>query len=232
MDKIEFIKDKIPFTQVANGVLLDKRISAKAKGLYAYLYSKPDGWDFAVKRIVLEMVDGEDSINEGLKELEKYGFLTRKRQGNGRVIYSVHFPPLDPNAENRQMAYDPNAENPKQGKSQTGKIGMISNKESISNKEEYNNKDILPDKSGEYDTDFLKWYNLYPRKVGKPKAHQAWKKIKPNTELKRKMVLAVLEHSKSRQWQKEDYIPYPATWLNQERWNDKLAQDEEKTNEL
>lgn len=88
-------------------------------------------------------------------------------------------------------------------------------------------KDIaLPNKLGEYDTDFLKWYELYPKKVGKPKAHQAWKKIKPNLELKRKMVLAVLEHCKSRQWQNEDYIPYPATWLNQERWNDKLPQDE------
>ena len=88
-------------------------------------------------------------------------------------------------------------------------------------------KTILPDKSGEYDTDFLKWYELYPRKVGKPKAHQAWKKIKPNTELKRKMVLAVLEHSKSRQWQKEDYIPYPATYLSQRRWEDTLPIDEE-----
>ena len=74
---------------------------------------------------------------------------------------------------------------------------------------------------------FLIWYKYYPRKVGKPNAYRAWKKIKPDTELKRKMVEVVLEHCKSKQWQSPEFIPYPATWLHQERWNDKLPQEED-----
>ncbi len=141
MNKIEFIKDKIPFTQVANGVLTSKKLSAKAKGLYAYLYSKPDGWDFAVERICLEMSDGKASINEGLRELEKHGFLTRKRQSDGRVVYLVHFPPLEPNTENRQEGNKPFAEKATVGKSHNGKIGTVSNKDSLSNKDKHSNKE-------------------------------------------------------------------------------------------
>lgn len=139
--KIEFKKDKIPFTQVANGVLQDSQLSAKAKGLYAYLYSKPDGWDFALDRIVLEMADGRDSIYSGILELENNGYLSRKKQSDGRTVYFIHFPPMFigsyPTTPNRQQGSKPVAENPQQaleascGKSQRGKIRSISNKEFI-----------------------------------------------------------------------------------------------------
>lgn len=142
MNKINFVKDKIPFTQVANGVLTDKRLSAKAKGLYAYLYSKPDGWDFAIDRISLEMADGRRSINEGLHELEQYGFLTRKRQADGRVIYMVHFPPVEPNVQNEHLGItEPNVQNSKVLKQQSAKMDTVSNKELLVIKN-INNKDL------------------------------------------------------------------------------------------
>lgn len=87
MDRVNFKKDRIPFTQVANSVLNDPKLSAKAKGLYAYLYSKPDGWNFAIDRIQKEFTDGRLSINNGLKELEDNGYLYRQRQKTGRVVY-------------------------------------------------------------------------------------------------------------------------------------------------
>ena len=102
----------------------------------------------------------------------------------------------------------------------------LTTNKNVKNVKNVKKDNILPDKSGDYD-DFLKWYNLYPRKVGKPKAYQAWKKIKPDLELKKKMVLAVIEHCKSKQWQKEEFIPYPATYLSQRRWEDILPIDEE-----
>lgn len=157
MNKIEFIKDKIPFTQVANGVLNDKRISAKAKGLYAYLYSKPDGWDFAVSRIMLDMSDGRDSIQEGLRELERFGFLTRQRQPSGRVTYMVHFPPIYPNTENPVMAEEPNTEKPTNGKSHSGKTRTVSNKDSIVIKS-ISNKDISEAIAPQYISDGIKLF--------------------------------------------------------------------------
>lgn len=49
----------------------------KAKGLWGYLQSKPDGWDFSADRISLECTDGRESILSGLRELEDGCYLQR-----------------------------------------------------------------------------------------------------------------------------------------------------------
>jgi hypothetical protein len=68
---------------------------------------------------------------------------------------------------------------------------------------------------------FDKFWKAYPRKVGKPAAWTAWKKAYNTFDLSK--LLAGLERWKAtEQWQKEDgkFIPYPATFLNQRRWED------------
>lgn len=67
------------------------------------------------------------------------------------------------------------------------------------------------------------WQN-YPKKVGKQAAQKAWDKLKPDEKLVETMLLALENQNKSAQWLKDggQYIPNPATWLNQERWNDEL----------
>lgn len=135
MSKIDFVKQKIPFTQVANGVLRDERLSFKAKGLYAFLYSKPDGWDFESNRIAKESKDGRDSVRAGIEELEKYGYLKRCKQPDGRMVYMIIFPPMTENP-----SQEPMTEKPNDGKTHSGKTRHISNKEikvikNISNKE-------------------------------------------------------------------------------------------------
>ena len=64
---------------VANEVLKDKNLSFKAKGLYAYLFSKPDKWDFSSTRMVLETTDGRKAIMGMLTELEESGYLKRNK---------------------------------------------------------------------------------------------------------------------------------------------------------
>lgn len=127
MPKFNFKKEKIPFTQVANSVLNDKKISAKAKGLYAYLYSKPEGWDFAIDRIALDFTDGRKAINNGLKELEEYGYLLRERQPTGRVVYLLksQMPVMD------MGLLEPNAPNGQEPKRPRAKRGIVSNKDII-----------------------------------------------------------------------------------------------------
>ena len=72
---------------------------------------------------------------------------------------------------------------------------------------------------------FDAFWESYPRKVGKPAAARAWSGIHVNRELQSKIMVALEDHKKSKQWQKDDgqFIPHPATWLNQERWNDQLT---------
>ena len=69
---------------------------------------------------------------------------------------------------------------------------------------------------------FDAFWTAYPRKTGKGEARKAWAKIRPNAELIQQILDAVKWQSQSDQWKKEkgQYIPYPATWLNQQRWED------------
>lgn len=126
MEKIDFRKQKVPFTQVANDVLNDRNLSMRAKGLFAYIYSKPDGWDFSYKRIAEDHKDGKSAVLSALKELEKRGCLKRQKMNTGRVEYFLTY---EPSTENRSQASKPDTEIPYLGNTLLGKIGTISNKE-------------------------------------------------------------------------------------------------------
>lgn len=71
----------------------------------------------------------------------------------------------------------------------------------------------------EYSSGFLEFWRAYPRKVGKGAAWRAWRTSRPDTDA----VLAALKwQAASESWAKEGgrYIPHPATYLNQRRWED------------
>lgn len=71
---------------------------------------------------------------------------------------------------------------------------------------------------------FDKFWQAYPRKVSKKEAQKSWKKINPSLELFEKILKALEMVKQTEQWKKDNgkFIPYPATWLNQERWNDEI----------
>jgi hypothetical protein len=77
---------------------------------------------------------------------------------------------------------------------------------------------------------FDEFWNAYPRKVGKPAASRAYARHHVTPELQKKMLEAIERHKKSKQWMKDggQFIPYPATWLNQERWNDDIEAGKQK----
>lgn len=75
-----------------------------------------------------------------------------------------------------------------------------------------------------YIGDFDSFWSAYPRKDGKAKAKEAFIKLAPNDELFKTMMNAIERQKKGDQWIKEGgkFIPYPATWLNQKRWEDEV----------
>ncbi len=79
---------------------------------------------------------------------------------------------------------------------------------------------------------FEKFWQSYPRKVAKDKAFISFKKINPNEDMVKIMITVIEKNKTTAQWQKENgrYIPYPATWLNQKRWEDKEPEIPKKTN--
>lgn len=94
----------------------------------------------------------------------------------------------------------------------------------VKESKEKKSKELLEEKFNEF-------YALYPKKVDKPRALTAWNKIKLTDELFATILNALDKAKKTEQWTKQDgqFIPNPATWLNGERWNDELPEDEWET---
>lgn len=69
---------------------------------------------------------------------------------------------------------------------------------------------------------FEEFWKAYPKKVGKGDARKAFEKVKAPLDT---LLSAIETQKQSQQWQKDggQYIPNPATWLNQGRWEDELA---------
>ncbi len=69
---------------------------------------------------------------------------------------------------------------------------------------------------------FDRFWASYPRKVAKDAARNAFAKRKPSEALLAKMLAAIEAQTRTTAWKREGgrYIPHPATWLNQGRWED------------
>jgi len=66
------------FAQTPNSLINDKNISLRAKGLFAFLQSKPDNWQFSTERIASQLKEGKDAVRRALQELQEHGYLERK----------------------------------------------------------------------------------------------------------------------------------------------------------
>ena len=69
---------------------------------------------------------------------------------------------------------------------------------------------------------FELFWKLYPRRVAKKRAEESWRKIAVYKHCD--VIEAIKKHA--RLWKQsgteKEYIPFPATWLNQERWTDEI----------
>ena len=106
MNKIR--KKELNFTQVSNSFLRDNNISFKAKGLFCYMFSMNENWNFTLQSIATQQKDGLDSIKSAMDELKQYGYVSYEKHSNGTGTYFLND---EPNVEN------PNVENPNLGKS-------------------------------------------------------------------------------------------------------------------
>ena len=110
--RVEKTKD---YTVMSNHHLRNTALSLKAKGLMSLMLSLPEDWDYTLKGLACICKDGVDSISGAIKELERHGYLSRKRLRlpNGRlgdIEYTIHEQPENPVTEPNR----PKRENPKQ----------------------------------------------------------------------------------------------------------------------
>ena len=72
----------------------------------------------------------------------------------------------------------------------------------------------------EINKDFEKFWKAYPKKVGKKKVQDKFDANNYPIDL---IIKNIELQKKSEQWQNQQYIPNPETYLNQERWTDEVV---------
>jgi hypothetical protein len=75
---------------------------------------------------------------------------------------------------------------------------------------------------------FDQFWSIYPRRIGKGAARRAWEKA---TQIEQPSIIIQAAMAHAVFWRKARtemrYIPHPATWLNQERWDDDLEAEQD-----
>lgn len=74
----------------------------------------------------------------------------------------------------------------------------------------------------ERDARFDRFWFAYPKHEAKQSARKVFDKLDPDDSLLEIIIAAIEKQKQSDQWTRDggQYIPYPATWLNQRRWED------------
>lgn len=212
------LRKKSNFTIVSNGIVFNKNISMKAKGIYLYLCSRPDGWDFYLSEIASNCTEGTKAIRTGLRELEDAGYLARERV----------------NGECGQFHYDyeifetPDATSPHTPKGHTVKgraaeghavNGTVLNTDK-SNTDKSNTNNTHPVGVSECDSEFELFWATYGRKGNKAKSLQRWKRLSKaqRTEVMQLVGDYVLATPEKR------YRKNAETYLNKdaEHWKDEV----------
>lgn len=95
------------FVIIANKVLQDQRLSFRARGVLAYLLSRPDDWDIAVERVARDGTEGRDATGKAFHELQATGYLFRDRltHANGQKSW-IHEVYEDPSQNPHVKAAD------------------------------------------------------------------------------------------------------------------------------
>lgn len=66
------------FTQISNAVLNDNELSLEEKGLFCYLFSKPNGWEFHYSVMKKELKEKSDkTVRKVLNSLVEKGYITK-----------------------------------------------------------------------------------------------------------------------------------------------------------
>lgn len=165
---------------------------------------------FGRKKAAKELKMSEQTVRTCLKKLKNMENLTIKTTNKYSIIII-----------NKWDSYQQNEnENNQQDNQQATSRQPASNHKQELKNVKNKNKEICA--SG-YSSDFEAWWTHYPnsKKIAKKKAWEAWKKAtdKPGVD---EMIQTLEAQKQSKQWIKEQgqYVPHPATYLNQGRWAD------------
>jgi len=105
------------YTVIDNTFLRDDRLSAQAKGVFAYILYLPEDWCIYQNELVNHFSNGRDALRSAIKELEEFGYISKehkKDEKTGRFThwqYTVNEIPVSPKSD-LPKTENPTLENP------------------------------------------------------------------------------------------------------------------------
>lgn len=112
--------------------LEDTSLSWGARGIHAYLMSKPDNWQVSITHLVNQSPDGRHAVRSAIEELKLAGYLrvTRERGRGGKFGGWATEVYEEPMSENQPC---PMSEKPSDGKSHSNELLIEMNDELMNN---------------------------------------------------------------------------------------------------
>ena len=144
------------YVNVYKGIVTDRSLRLKDRGMLLTLLSLPDNWNFTAAGLEKILPDGKAAIYSSLDNLQKAGYLTKEQgRGEGGVfaanIIEIHETPCPPFTEN-PLPEKPSTENPFTEKPvPENRIQLNNNR--LNNKE-LNNYRFIPHQSINLECDF------------------------------------------------------------------------------
>lgn len=222
----------VPFAQIANEALRDRRLSFRARGILALVLSHSGEWTATLRWLESQSeVDGRAAIQSALRELTSLGYRIVTKERVGEEIRTVV-----------EWRHTVNESISRRTENLTVRIpdgqesgASIEHHSSEHHREEHHQElrpagglesEALPvpsPKAGSggreaYRVGFDAFWSVYPRKAAKPAARRAFEKALAKASLDQ--LIRAAERYRDDPNREEAYTAHAATWLNNERWMD------------
>lgn len=201
----------VPFAQIANVALRDRRLSFKARGILAMVLSNVGEWEATASWIMEQSEsDGLTSIQSGLNELTDLGYrvVYHERDADGRVRTVTEW-------------FHTDKETRSSGNPVAGKPDRRETRAAIEDYPlEHHTKNTIVRKPASIASNpaFQAFWDAYPRKEGKGHAKRAWMKAIKSCDPE--IIVQGAERYRDDPNRDKQYTRLPATWLNGECWDD------------
>ena len=219
------------YTIMSNYHLRERDMSLKAKGLLSVILSLPTDWDYSIAGLVAISRENETAIKSALNELKRFGYLKVTKQmpnetESGRIEYAYDIyeqPSADVAKENlaieKQGIENLGVEN--QGQLNTNKT---TTNNQITNNKENNDQPAKPSDQAII-VEFEDLWHLYPRKQGKAKALEAYKRARKAGVDKTTVLDGITRYNAQIKANRTalKYIMQGSTWFNGKRWEDEYT---------
>jgi hypothetical protein len=193
----------VPFAQIANSALRDKRLSFRARGVLALVLSNVGEWEASLRWLTAQSDhDGRKAVQAALNELTELGYREVRYESHSQKVVTVvewrHVSCRAPEVLGTDCA---------------GHESGVSIEHHPLEQHR-----TTEHHRAEQASAFDRFWDAYPRKASKGAARTAWTKAISKADAS--VIIAAAAAYRDDPNREDGFTAHAATWLNQERWDD------------